>query len=357
MIDANTQKYYINRMAQSLTHFKWVGETGTFRCPLCGDSKKNKFKTRGTFYRKSTPSGKSVYAFKCFNCNEPKSFTNFMKDQFPELYKEYLSLRFKKNISVQDVGFPASFVRKSKLKQLSTTIKPILSKPIADLDTEHVAYKYFSKRMFPEKYKTILHYTENFSKYIMEDYFHGNYEAIDRYKNMHLPKDPRLIIHFNDRDGNSQLVQGRSLDPNCELRYITVRFDETFPKVYGLDRHDKDKLTLIVEGPFDSMMLPNCLAIGGVGLSEELLQFTGIDKTKCIMVYDNQPRNPDVVNQIKRSIELGVRVVIWNDPISVEKDINAMLMSGIDRKVLVKYLATHNYSGLMARLQLSKWAK
>ena len=52
----------------------------TFRCPYCGDSAKNKSKTRGYFYSK-----KNELLFKCHNCGVGRTFANFLKDNFPDL--------------------------------------------------------------------------------------------------------------------------------------------------------------------------------------------------------------------------------------------------------------------------------
>ena len=43
-----------------------------FRCPLCGDSKKNKLKKRGYFYRRTG-------SFYCFNCGTSMTGYAFLK--------------------------------------------------------------------------------------------------------------------------------------------------------------------------------------------------------------------------------------------------------------------------------------
>ena len=62
----------------------------TFRCPYCGDSKRNKNRTRGYFYQR-----KSDYNFKCHNCGVSKSFTYFLKDIDQSLYDQYILERYK----------------------------------------------------------------------------------------------------------------------------------------------------------------------------------------------------------------------------------------------------------------------
>ena len=55
-----------------------------FRCPLCGDSQKNKIKARGYVYEK-----KNNYFFMCHNCSASISFYNFLEKVDPGLLKEY----------------------------------------------------------------------------------------------------------------------------------------------------------------------------------------------------------------------------------------------------------------------------
>ena len=63
----------------------------TFRCPICGDSKKNKLKKRGYFYRKTG-------TFYCFNCGTSMTGYDFLKaicpkDVFDRIIQEYKVLK------------------------------------------------------------------------------------------------------------------------------------------------------------------------------------------------------------------------------------------------------------------------
>ena len=61
-----------------------------FRCPLCGDSQKNKTKCRGYVYRK-----KNDYFYMCHNCGASMSFYNFLDKVDPGIIKEYALERYK----------------------------------------------------------------------------------------------------------------------------------------------------------------------------------------------------------------------------------------------------------------------
>ena len=55
---------YIINLSGQLDRFKKKGDyTFNCRCPICGDSKKNKYKARGYVYEK-----KEALFFKCHNC-------------------------------------------------------------------------------------------------------------------------------------------------------------------------------------------------------------------------------------------------------------------------------------------------
>ena len=72
-----------------------------------------------------------------------------------------------------------------------------------------------------------------------------------------------------------------------------------------------------------------------------------------IWVYDNEPRNREIVNRISRTIDRGDQVVIWPSDID-EKDINDMVMTGKDVQSVIK---SNTYSGLEAKLKFTTWKK
>ena len=72
-----------------------------------------------------------------------------------------------------------------------------------------------------------------------------------------------------------------------------------------------------------------------------------------IWVYDNEPRNREIVNRLTKSVNRGDKVVIW--PKSVEqKDINDMYLSGHNVVDMVKL---NTYQGLKAKAKLIGWKR
>ena len=141
--------------------------------------------------------------------------------------------------------------------------------------------------------------------------------------------------------------QGRSLGPNS-VKYITVMLNEDAPKIYGLDKIDETKPIYITEGPFDSTFVENSVAMCGSDL--DIRTFGWSD---YIWVFDNEPRNREIVERIDKTIHRGDKVVIW--PLNIkEKDINDMVLCGHD---VMNVLESNTYSGLKAKIKFNNWKK
>ena len=72
-----------------------------------------------------------------------------------------------------------------------------------------------------------------------------------------------------------------------------------------------------------------------------------------IWVFDNEPRNREIVERIDKTIGRGDQVVIWPSNIK-EKDVNDMTLSGHDVMNMVK---SNTYSGLKAKVKFNNWKK
>ena len=159
-------------------------------------------------------------------------------------------------------------------------------------------------------------------------------------------EDPRIVIPLVR---NNVLIglQGRSLDRN-PIKYLTIMFDEDAPKVYGLDTIDKESFPSISSKDPLTAFLPNSVAM--CGSDGEIRDLEGSDK---VYVYDNEPRNKEIVSRIGRVIERGGKVVIWPSNVR-EKDLNDMVLAGHKVPELVK---SNVYSGLEAKLKFTTWKK
>ena len=301
-----------------------------FRCPYCGDSQKNKNKTRGYIY-----AYKNDHNFKCHNCGLSRSFTNFLKDQDVVLHDQYVMERYKSGLTGRATNTPSPVIPSSKPNFVK---KDFDLERISELNKSHPARTYLEKRKIPDRCLRELYYCDNFKKWTNDQKYTFSDVTND---------EPRIIIPLK-KDRTIFGFQGRSLSPKNKLRYVTIMLDDEAPKVYGLNRINKTKPIYIVEGPFDSLFLDNAVAMAGSDI--DCRSFGWSD---YIWVFDNEPRNREIVNRISKSIDRGEKVVIWPSNIQ-QKDINDMSLAGQDVKNLVE---SNIYQGIEAKLKLNSWKK
>jgi predicted RNA-binding Zn-ribbon protein involved in translation (DUF1610 family) len=316
---------FINLISSRLPKFKRVKpDLYNFRCPICGDSEKTKNKARGYLYRIKTNTN-----YKCHNCGISLSFNNFLKQVDPSLHKEYTLEKFKeghtgKNFVAKEPKFE---FEKPKFKK---TLKIGLPKASSNQD----AKKYLEDRKLdPDKF----YYTDKFKEWTNSKVHTFDDLTYD---------EPRIIIPLIYED-KFVGYQGRSLGPS-KVKYITVMLDDDAPKIYGLDKVGRDAPVFVTEGPFDSTFIRNSIAMCGADAD---VSRWGVSNP--VYIYDNEPRNREIVNRISKTIDRGYQVVIWPDHIDV-KDINDMVMSGLDVQNLVE---SNIYSGLQAKLKFTNWKK
>ena len=317
---------FIGLVSPRLEKFKRVKRNlYNFRCPICGDSKKNKNKTRGYLY-----SVKANTNFKCHNCGTSMSFNNFLKKIDPAVHKQYSLEKFKgghtgRNFVVDEPEFhfdAPKFNQKIDLPKASEN-------PTAE---EYLT----GRNLDPNNF----YYAEKFKEWVNS--IKPTFEDT-KYD------EARIIIplFYNQ---NLIGIQGRSLDFNNpkSVKYITVMFNDDAPKIYGLDSIRTDAPVYVTEGPFDSTFIRNAVAMCGADAD---VSKWGISNP--VWIYDNEPRNREILNRIGKTIDAGEKVVIWPSNI-IEKDINDMVVSGLDVQSVIE---SNTYSGLEAKLKFTTWKK
>lgn len=321
-------KKYVNLVSGSLEKFKWKKDSlATCRCFKCGDSKKNKSKTRGYFFEH-----KGNYVYKCHNCGFTCNLYGVLESISPSLCKEY-----------------AFEVYKDKTPETIKEQKPEKRHPVFTelgirldlLNNEHKAVKYVESREIPKEKYSNFYYCPDFSKVMSSFDREGRSEA-------------RLVIPFYNEEGRLIGVQGRSFDDgNPSLRYITLKEEGQERLWYNLDKVDPHSTVYVTEGPIDSMFIPNGIAMQGAGWLEDLP--AKIQKSKVVFIFDNEPRNFEIVSLLGRYIDAGRNVVIWPDEIS-KKDINDMVKV-YGQKTVLKLVINNVYSGLKAKMKYTYWKK
>lgn len=329
---------YLSLISSKLLNFK--KKTGTlwnFRCPYCLDSKKKETKSRGYVYRKHND-----LFFKCHNCNKGTTFPNFLKFLDEPLYKEYVMERF-----LSGDTHPNHNYKKPELESNNTEVKlqkriqnySIELESIDSLQEKHWVKEYVKNRKIPNYHWNKLFFAPDFKKFA---------ESINPNASKNLKKDdPRLVIPFFDEEYKLIAFQGRSLLDSA-VKYITIKTYEEAPKIFGLERLNLNKRIWIFEGPIDSLFVENSLATAGSDLKSLLPKYP-----EAIYVFDNEPDNKQIIQNMEYVIDCGSKIVIW-DKNNKYKDVNDMVLADIN---ILDLLENSIYSELEARFRFNVWRK
>ena len=338
------QRKYILLLSNILEGFKETSK-GTFncRCPICGDSKKNKFKKRGYWLHKN-----GEYKYFCHNCSATRSVENFLKEFAPNLAQEYKLEVLKENndmhqslpSAVDDCADVTSdyvpSIGKKPFKELKT---------ISQLSHNHPAKIYITGRKIPSNLHYKIFYTDNgyswAKKWLPEKFtkeFDGN--------------DPRIVLPLLDKKGKCYGAVARSILPTAQ-RYLKMIWGDESGYVYGLENVKISEQVYVLEGQFDSMFIPNSIAVGSMHFDLIKEHLPGMEP---VIILDNEPRNVGTVGQLMKAVERGYKVCVWPSHIH-EKDVNDMVINGMDPVDIKQIIDTNTHSGLKAKLAITAWKK
>ena len=328
---------YISLISHRLRNFTKKGDfLWNFSCPFCGDSQKNRKKARGFIYRT-----KNDLFYKCHNCSHGTNLAKLIEYVDPNTHKEYVMERYKEGSN----GTPYKGAYKTPKPDFDFE-KPVFKtfdglSSFADLDENHPAVKFLSDRMLPRDTWNDIYFCPNF------------FEFTNRYVPNKFPSlggdHPRMIIPFRKEDGTIFAYQGRAFGKEPQ-KYITIILDKDCPKIFGLDRVDTSRSIHVVEGPFDSLFIDNCIAVAQSDLRVPKY------KDKVVLIPDNEPRNKQVCKQIEQCIKDGYSVVLWPSSVK-EKDINDMILSGYTSAEIQELIHNNTHKDLQAQTVFSSWKR
>lgn len=293
---------------------------------------------------------KNGLIYKCHNCGEPGSFKKFIRFVDESLYKQYLA-----DVLRHSDGYERDQRAKQRHEEeeLKETVTKNLSisylrlkgaTPLSELPEDHPAVEYLSSRFVERRDQSWLFYVENFRKFIHK-------LQPDKFK--HITNDsPAIVFPLFGEDGQTlNGVQFRNLDLNDDFRYITIKFNRR-NKHFGYHRmSEEQEPSYVVEGPIDSLMLPpGALAVGGSDLVNAYFE-------NAIYIFDNEPRNREIVKKIEEVVARGNRVCLLPEEY-YGCDLNDIICKhGLSKRELLNLIETHTSSGLRATMKLSQWRK
>ena len=321
---------YVSLISPYLQQFKKKGDfLWNFCCPYCGDSKKSRTKARGFVFRK-----KNDLFYKCHNCGVGATLGNLIKEIDLKTYDDYILERYKSgsqnNTPKPEFKFNVPIFRKKGiLKDL---------KSIEDLPESHPARKIVSDRLIPEEYFKDLYLCESFYKFT-NTVIPNKFPSLDK-------DHPRLLIPFRDEKGEIFAYQGRAFGKE-KPKYLTIKLKEQ-DKIFGLNRVDKKEPIYVVEGPLDSLFLDNCIAVAGAEMPSLDCDFT--------VVFDNEPRNKELLKQIEKTINQGHKICLWPESMK-HKDINDMILGGYTKEEIQETIKQNTFQTVSAKMRFATWRK
>ena len=321
---------YVNIISPFLQQFKKKGDfLWNFRCPYCGDSHKSRTKARGFIYRR-----KNDLFYKCHNCGVGTTLGKLIEHMDSKTYKDYIMERYKSG--VKTVNKEPEF----KFNEPVFRSKDICSalNSLSELEAHHPARKIIDRRNLPISSYKDLFLCPEFYKFTNR-LIPNKFPSLDG-------DHPRLLIPFRDEEGEIFAYQGRAFG-NEQPKYLTIKLQER-DKIFGLDKIDKRKEVLVVEGPLDSLFLDNCIAVAGADVPNLDCDFT--------VVFDNEPRNKELLKQVEKAINRGHKICLWPEQMKY-KDINDMILGGYTKEEIQDLIKHNTYQGTTATLWFTKWRK
>ena len=324
---------YLRLVSSKLRNFKQKN-TNLFNmsCPYCGDSQKNKSKARGYVFSKG-----NNLIYKCHNCGIGANIGNLIKQVDGSLHKEYVLERYASGETNNTRSANAIFnITPPRFDKIAKQKLFEHAEWCDKLPSGHFCVEYLKHRKIDKSHYERLLFTQNYRQFCDSLIPNHGKAILD---------DARLVIPFYDEYNDLIAISGRALETSDKtLRYVTIRTNESDAKlIYGMDRVDLKKKVKVVEGPIDSLFLTNCVASGDANLS---LTAKEIDAEEKILIFDNEPRNKEIVKMMQDAIKLRYNVVIW--PNSVQgKDINEMIMNGISQDEIERIISSNTFLSLI----------
>ena len=308
------------------------------RCPMCGDSQKNKMKMRGYLYTKGVQLN-----YKCHNCQYGSTFGNLLKAIDSSLWNSWRVESFKER------GY-APPVSKSKPNKPFTMSKQssldALFPKLSSLCCPHAALTYAQSRKIPESVYSRLYYCEDSKKL-------GSISEKIKSLSKTFDNCPRIIIPAYSKSGSLIGVTCRDITDTSNLRYLALRINESYPMIFNLDIVNTKERIYCVEGALDSFFIPNCVAVGSSNLS---MISKMIDRKNATLIFDNEPRNREILKIMEKASRHNFSVCVWDKKIK-ENDINDMIQGGMSEVALLEDINKNTFSGLELQLKINEWKR
>jgi hypothetical protein len=273
------------------------------RCPVCGDSSRFAYKRR--FSIKINSDG-GVCG--CFNCGYGARFSTFLKEYFPDIYRQYRTEIFlERNNEKQQYKVESA----KKTNSVLFAPNPTSIKSVRLVTEDNGAIEYLTSRKIDKKH---------WNKFIVVD----NYREFLLRMNFIDPKveeDKRIVMPLYN--GTELLgFQGRSLDVSATIRYANNALDGKTLS-YIPKELDTTKTTYVFEGVYDALIVDNSVA----ALSSNLMRVEDVvDSDRLVYAFDNERDNDILQKTMLKTVNAKRTVFIPNKQMT-SKDINDLVVN------------------------------
>ena len=88
----------------------------------------------------------------------------------------------------------------------------------------------------------------------------------------------------------------------------------------------------------------------------DLTEIDLLDKSNTTIIFDNEPRNLQIVRKYFGALKLGWKIVVWPEGGWGEpKDINEMILNGSSADKILKIINKNTYSGQRGEWEVRMW--
>jgi len=325
-----------------------------FRCPKCGHTQSKRNATPAYILGLNT----DYPIFYCHRCGykfgEHNSLGEMLEELNYSLYQEYQRERAEERMS--------SFLMPKK-EVVEVVSKAISSSSISDVNSwlksasqlkeSHPAVQYLRKRRIPEnKFNEIFYIVGNgysFFKKVMES---------DKYdeKNQSVVHEGLLFPFLNESSELEGMII-RFLNPKSDFRFLNL-FAEKQKKFLGENRVRWDRKIYVVEGVMDKMSFENdqqVLAMMSTNQKIERLKEKGCEDV--VYIYDYEYDNRYIEKAVKKVLDAGYKIFLWDQSVRGVKDMNDLRMKGWDDEKLFDYINKNTFSGMLGEMEFKKRQK
>lgn len=342
---------YLERMA--LKNFTKLGQHKySFRCPICGDSKKDPTKKRGYASKQKVKGGLVVM---CHNCGGVWSYSYFLKIVDPLMFESYRKEVIEYKFQTGKKKHASEVKQEISKNILIPTLKKelILSEWLEPLNEKCIDY--LKGRNIEESKWSSFYYSKNFKKFINAYYIPNKFSNEDEC-------DEGIVTVIKNKDEHIIGFQVRFLNSNDKrFRHLTIKIDEKEELYFGFDSVSNFDTIVLTEGIFDALSVEGGCAMMRTTFKDEYLKESFPNK-KFIVVLDNEPKNPEVVNAYKKVVEMSSNFGLFFWPNSLKgkvKDLNELkVKSKSDSSNMLKFVKSNaKFDKLQKQFNFMLWSK